>query len=130
MVDLKFSQTPLWEKVVGSIGCALIVLTIGYLFWTAITNSDTPPVIEFEVTQIEKLADGYLVNVMVRNQGQRAVTRLNVEARLEGSEETLEQSTTSIDYLAAKSRQEVGFYFTENLERHELVFQALNYQKP
>lgn len=123
-------KTPLWEKIAGFVGFILILFMLGYLGWSAFTNDDAPPQIEFEIVDAQATPDGHLVRVLVRNRGEQVATSLNVEARLNMAGELAEHSTALIDYLPIASQQEIGFFFKNNPAAGELTFRALNFQAP
>lgn len=124
------SETPLWEKIAGFIGFLLILIMLGYLGWSASSNGDAPPQIEFEIVDIQMLPNNHLVRVIVRNRGGQVAMSLNIEARLQVVDDDPEQSTALVDYLAIESQQEIGFYFKSNPAAGELTFRALNFQVP
>lgn len=125
-----FSETPFWERIAGFIGFILILFMLGYLGWSALSNDDAPPQIEFEIIDIQTVQNNHLVRVLVHNRGEQVAMSLNIEAHLHIADAEPEQSTTSIDYLPIQSQQEVGFYFTNNPAYGELIFRALNFQLP
>ena len=125
-----FSETPFWERIAGFIGFILILFMLGYLGWSALSNDDAPPQIEFEIIDVQTLPNTHLVRVLVHNHGEQVAMSLNIEAHLHIIDGEPEQSITLIDYLPIQSHQEVGFYFKNNPASGELSFRALNFQIP
>ena len=124
------SKTPLWEKLVGLMGFLLICLTVIYLVWSAFSNTNQPPNIQFSVVRIEALEQQYLVLVDVKNSGDKTVSDLLLEACLTDGDGSMQSSTSQVSYLAPSSSQRVGFYFTSDPAKGELSFTPIGYQEP
>lgn len=124
------SKTPLWEKLVGLLGFVLICLTVIYLVWSAFSNANQPPYIQFSVVKIEALEQKYLVLVDVKNRGDKTASDLLLEARLTSAEGSRQSATSQVSYLAPSSSQRVGFYFTSDPAEGELSFTPIGYQEP
>lgn len=125
-----FSNTPMWEKVVGLVGFTLIIATILFLLWSAYSKNNEPPDIDIEVTQITALSNGYLVTVTVRNSGDITAENLKIEGRLGQADDGEERVSATVDYLAPRASREVGFYFRQDPSAKELSFYPLSFQKP
>ena len=125
-----FEKTPLWEKLVGFCGFVLICFTVVYLVWAALTNTDQPPSIDFNVVRTEVVQNQHMVLVEVKNNGDRTVSELQLEARLTDPSGKLQRSVSQVNYLATQSTQRVGFYFTSDPTKGELTFITMGYQEP
>lgn len=125
-----FSNTPLWEKLVGLAGLVLVCFTIGFLLWSAISAQDDPPNVSFEIHEIHAIDGRYLVLLDVHNSGDLTAADLQVEVSLSDGQGNTESATGSIDYLAAGSTRRMGFYFGTDPGLGELQFRALGYHKP
>lgn len=124
------SNTPLWEKMVGLMGFVLICFTVAYLVWSAFSNANQPPTIQFSVVKIETLEQQYLVLVDVKNTGDKTASDLLLEARLTSADGSMQSATSQVSYLAPSSSQRVGFYFTSDPAKGELNFTPMGYQEP
>lgn len=124
------SSTPAWERVVGFIGLVLILVTIGFLLWSAINKTDNPAAIDVEIRDTTSVPTGYLVRVTVRNSGDETTENLQLEAHLNFAARESEVSTVTVDYLAPGSSKELGFYFTQDPSSGDLVFRPLGFQVP
>lgn len=124
------SKTPLWEKLVGLMGFVLICLTVIYLVWSAFSNANHPPNVQFNVINIEAFEQQYLVLVDVKNTGDKTASDLLLEARLTSADGSMQSATSQVSYLAPSSSQRVGFYFTSDPAKGELTFTPIGYQEP
>lgn len=124
------SKTPLWEKLVGLMGFLLICFTVVYLVWSAFSNTNQSPNIQFSLVKIQSLEQQYLVLVDVKNIGDKTASDLYLEARLSSDIGRMLRSTTQVSYLAPSSTQRVGFYFKSDPAQGELTFSPLGYQEP
>ncbi|MEX0740594.1 MAG: hypothetical protein WD071_14745 [Pseudohongiella sp.] len=124
------SDTPLWEKLVGLVGMLLVVGTISFLLWTAVTSEEGAPEFDFEIHQISASGTRFLVLLDVRNTGDLTASDLGVEARLHTREGSTESAEARIGYLPAGSTRQVGVYFDADPAEGDLAFRALGYQKP
>lgn len=124
------SDTPLWEKIIGLMGFLLICFTIGYLLWSAFSNDNEPPKIHFSVVSTEALEQQYLVLVDVSNMGDKTASDLHLEGKLTNGNGLVQRSSVQVSYLASKSTQRVGFYFTTDPTLGELTFSPIGYLEP
>jgi uncharacterized protein (TIGR02588 family) len=123
-------KTPLWEKLVGLMGFLFICFTVIYLVWSAFSNTNQPPDIQFSVVSIESLEQQYLALVDVKNIGDKTAADLHLEARLSNANGRIQRSTAQVSYLAPDSTQRIGFYFTSDPAEGELTFNPMGYQEP
>ncbi|MCL5974780.1 MAG: hypothetical protein M1270_02960 [Gammaproteobacteria bacterium] len=118
------------RKVFWVLGFLLIVFTVVYLMWSAFSNANQPPNINFSVVGTESLDQQYLVLVDVKNLGDKTASDLHLEASLNDADGRTQRSTAQVSYLAPNSNQRVGFYFISNPADGELTFKPLGYQEP
>lgn len=125
-----FSNTPVWEKVVGLVGFTLIIATILFLLGSAFSLGSEPPDIDIKVTKRTTLSNGYLVTVIVQNRGDITAENLEIEGRLDLADGGEERVSATVDYLAPRASREIGFYFRQDPSTRELSFYPLSFQKP
>lgn len=123
-------RTSVIEWIVAAVGLILVLFSIGYLTFEAITSTDSPPNLTVKVTSIEHLSNGYLVEFKVRNEGERPAANVVIEGKLSGGEKEIETKTTTINYVASKSERDGGLFYTENPEQNKLEIKAIGYENP
>jgi uncharacterized protein (TIGR02588 family) len=121
---------PKWEWAVGIVGLVLVVGTIGFLLYRAVTVGSTPPDIAIRVASITQSGSGYLVEIVVNNSGDETAAMLEIEGELKDGTEVVETSTVVIDYAPTQSSRKAGLYFTEDPRAYELSLRAVGYQTP
>lgn len=124
------SQSTFWEWVVAACGLVLVLSTLGFLGWQALTQPATPPEVQVQAARIQALRQGYLVEIRVRNRGNSTAAALTIEGRLSAGSEDVETSSTSIDYLPARSERQGGLYFAHDPRQFTLQLGPKGYQKP
>lgn len=123
-------KPPVWEWIIAAIGLILVVGAIGTMFYRAMTEESTPPMLAFSVVSIEPVDSGFLVSFSVANSGSQTAAGLTVEGVLKSGEENAETSTATLTYAPANSIRHGGFFFSKNPNYHVLQIRALGYEKP
>ena len=90
----------------------------------------TAPIIEATVEQVSPTAAGYVVEVALRNRSLSTVAAVTVEGVLERGGQTVETSSTTIDYVPGESIRCAGLFFKEGASQLELDVRALGYAEP
>ena len=126
----KKPATPLWEKMVGALGLALLCSGFIYLTWVEITNEKSPIQIVFDVDNIAAVDNHFLVTVSVKNSGLQSAAVLQVEGILLKDGRQVETSNVQIDYLPSNSDRKIGLFFKQDPRSGTLEFRALGYQEP
>lgn len=118
------------EGLFAALGLLLVLGTVGYLVYRAVTTHVGPPEIRIEQRAITPLKNGFVVEVDVRNDGNRTAAALTVEGELDlpGSEK--ETSDVSLDYVPGHSHRRAGLFFEHDPERYPLKLRAKGYQEP
>ncbi len=116
-----------WAILVGSV--ALVVALVGYLLVSGLTNGG-PAVIRAQVAAEATAGpdDGWLVPLVVRNEGGRAALAIVVEgtATVAGEEET---SELTVDVLAAESEVDLVLGFSGQPEG-EVEVRVVGFETP
>jgi uncharacterized protein (TIGR02588 family) len=124
------SDTPLLEWLLAIIGLALVVFSVGFLVYQAVTGDEAPPDVTVEMNTITPTSHGYLVQFRAINQGETTAKGLIIEGQLTDAGQEIEKSETSLDYIPAGSEREGGLFFTENPDQFEMQLRALGYEQP
>lgn len=123
-------ETPLAEWLVAVVGFLLVAASIAFLLYQALAVEAPPPEMTMMVEETSETGQGFLVVVSVHNKGGKTVSGLTVEGELKSDDGVVETSTTTLDYVAAHSTRQVGFFFSENPNDYELTLRAGGYQSP
>lgn len=119
-------RTSLLEWIVAAIGLLVVIFSIGFVSYKAITSEDEPPDLLIKSTSTKKLPNGYLVEFKVINKGDRTAANVVIEGKLSNGE----TKTIAIDYVASKSEQEGGMFFTDDPQQNDLEIKAVGYENP
>jgi uncharacterized protein (TIGR02588 family) len=121
---------PLSEWVVAIVGALLVLASIGYMTYEAIFGLKSPPDVTVQVTGVQPVQSGYLVEVQAQNIGGSTAAAVVVEGVLKQGEETVETSQASIDYVPSQSQRGAGLFFSYNPADFDLSVRAMGYQEP
>ena len=124
------THTPLWEKLLGTLGLLLVLAGFIYLGWMAIHQNEAPPDVSFNITRISQVSDGFLVEVEVINQGSQSLAALYLEGRLTIGDGEPEINHAQVDYLPSRSKGHTGFFFSRDPRAGTLEFKPSGYQEP
>jgi uncharacterized protein (TIGR02588 family) len=123
-------RTSLIEWIVAAVGLILVLFSIGYLTYEAITARDSPPNLLVKVISIKHLSNGYLVEFKVKNEGENPAANVVIEGKLSSGEKDIETKTTTINYVASMSERDGGLFYTEDPEQNKLEIKAIGYENP
>ena len=123
-------DTPLLEWLMALVGLVLVVSSVGFLVYHAITGNHSPPDVTVEMDTITPTSHGYLVQFRAINQGDTTAKGLIIEGQLTEAGQEVEKSETSLDYIPARSEREGGLFFMENPDQFEMQLRALGYEQP
>ncbi len=121
---------PFWEWVVAGIGLLLLVATLGYLTYHAVSSPATEPRPVVEVLGVEQQQQHFLVRIRVQNQGRTTAQALRIVGELKRQGQVVETSDLEFPYLPAQSSREAGLLFRQDPRTLQLELQPRSYQKP
>jgi uncharacterized protein (TIGR02588 family) len=121
---------PLLEWIAGTLGFLIVAGVVGYLLVQAFTGDHSAPDLRIEVENTAQIKNGYRVEVRVTNLGSETAADVQIEGELTQNGESVEASQAGIDYIAGKSSNAIGLFFTENPAQYTLELRALGYQSP
>ena len=118
------------EAVAAAIGAVLAIGTLGVIIREGVTSGDRPPLVELRTERVRAFEGGFLVEVAIRNGGDRAAADLTIEGQLNRGDSTVETSEMLLDYLPGSSSRRGGLYFRNDPADYELVLRASGYRDP
>ena len=120
---------PAAEWVASAIGLILVVTTIGFLAYVALTQEQSPPDLRVEVVSTQAMRNGYLVLFEVTNQGHQTAAEVQIRGEHRASGEP-EEAESVIDYVPPGSRRRGGLTFATEPDPASLKVRALGYREP
>lgn len=124
------NRTSAWEWAVAGLGALLVFSSVAFMLHQALTEPDTPPMIEVTVDSIVPTRYGFLVQFQARNHGQRTASGLLVEGELKADTGTVETSQATLSYVPAEARRGGGLFFTNDPRQYVLEVRARGYARP
>lgn len=119
-----------WEWLIASISALLVAATIGYLIYDALGQGTTPPLIEIRADSIIAAEGSYIVELQLRNTGRTTAARLTIEGTLLHGDTAVQTSTTTLDYLPARSERRAALIFSHDPGRYRLHLRPTGYTHP
>jgi uncharacterized protein (TIGR02588 family) len=119
------------EWCVFGVGSVLVLATIGYLLFEAMTSDGTPPVLEVRLGTAERRGDEFAVPVMVINSGDRPAEMVQVEVRLATRDGVTERAELQIQLLPGGATRN-GYVNFQNDPRKaaEISGRAVGFETP
>lgn len=127
--DAAHSASPL-EWTCAAVGLFLFLAAIGYLVYIGIAAPSGPPVITFDEGPVTRSGDGYVVDVVVGNQGATTAAEVEIEGTLRRDGDVVETSGAVIDYLPRSSQRDIGLFFSNDPRQGRLDLRAKGYVEP
>lgn len=127
--DAAHSASPL-EWACAAVGLFLFLSALGYLVYVGIVTPAGPPVITFDEGPVARSGDGYVVDVVVGNQGATTAAQVEIEGTLRRDGEVVETSGAVIDYLPRNSQRDIGLFFSNDPRQGRLELRAKGYVEP
>ena len=121
---------PAWSWALAAFGLALVTGSAGFMLYQAFGGESSPPQLVIETGDVVVSGTGYLVPFRVTNRGGSVAAQLGVEGRLIEGQETVEESTVTIDYVPARSDRRGGLFFTKDPRQYALEIRATGYRDP
>lgn len=124
------AATSKWEWASAGLGLLLVLGTVGYIGYHAVTTEPVPPVITIEHTGTEPTSGGYVVKFRARNSGSSTASALAISGELIEGSTVIERSEVVLDYLPSHGEQQGGLIFQTDPAGLELRLEANGYVDP
>jgi uncharacterized protein (TIGR02588 family) len=118
------------EWIVAAASLVLVVGTIGFLLYQAVTTIPSSPDVSIHVESVTALRGGHLVRITIINHGGVTAEGVVVEGELTIEDGQKEVSHTEIDYVPAHAERRGGLFFSQDPRRGELRLRVLGYEEP
>jgi len=126
----KIKDAPLWIWSIGLLGLVLVMGSIMFMLYEALTGDTSPPDVTVQLESIEPIGNEFLVRFRAMNEGGSTAAGLTIEGTLMNGTESIETSNTTIEYLPSHSEREGGLFFTLDPRQYELQLRATGYEEP
>ena len=126
----KIQDAPLWIWGIALFGLVLVLGSIMFMLYEAVTGDTSPPAVAVRVESIEPAGSGFLVTFRAMNEGGSTAAGLTIEGTLRNGTESIETSDTTIEYLPSHSERRGGLFFTLDPRQYELKLRATGYEEP
>ena len=128
--DQKSKQTSTLEWIVAAVGLILVIGTIGFMIYEALTSKDAPPKFETSVERIDEINSGYRVIFKTVNEGEKTAADVRIEGELKDGTQSVEKSETTISYAPSKSEVRGGLFFKNNPQQLQMEVRVAGYSEP
>ena len=128
--DERIQDAPLWMWGIALLGLVLVLGSIVFMLYEAVTGDTSPPDVVVRVESIEDAGSGFLVMFRTINEGGSTAAGLTIEGTLMNGTENVETSNTTIEYLPSHSERKGGLFFTLDPRQYELELRATGYEEP
>jgi uncharacterized protein (TIGR02588 family) len=118
------------EWVVFGVGLVLVLGTVGFLAWDALTGSDSPPDLSVALGSPERRDAGWAVPVTVRNRGQETAEGAHVEVVLELPGGKREEAGLDFAFVPRSSKREGWVQFLHPPASGRLTGRVTGYEQP
>ncbi|ACK70721.1 conserved hypothetical protein [Gloeothece citriformis PCC 7424] len=119
------------EWVTFSVACLIVMILVGLVLYTWITQEDKPPILSVSSPQsIREVQGQYYVPFTVKNTGGGTAESVQVTGELILDERIEESGEQQIDFLSGGETKEGAFIFSHNPQKGKLVLRVASYKLP
>lgn len=118
------------ETIAGTIGAALTLATLGVLIYDVATGEGRPPAIVVEPGETRVVEGRYLVEIDVRNTGDRTAAAVVVEGALLHGDEVVELREVELDYVSPRAEHGGALVFSRDPAQYQLELHAKSWTDP
>jgi uncharacterized protein (TIGR02588 family) len=122
--------TSKWEWVAGAVGLVLVLGTVGFIAYNALTTEPSVPAVTVEHVGTERTPGGYVVEFRARNSGGATAASLAISGTLYDGSTEIETNQVTLDYLPPRGERQGGLIFQTDPAVHELRLEAEGYVDP
>lgn len=120
----------IWEWVIGILSTVLILFTIGFLVYKAVTAPRVPPVITAEVREVVSFEGTYVVELWVTNHTVSTAKDVGIDVELVRDGEAVATRSIGMDFLPGESTRRAGAYFPVDPRQYEVRITPIGYDRP
>jgi uncharacterized protein (TIGR02588 family) len=117
----------LLEWIVFGVSLALIAGMAGVVGYEQMTRENSPPQLSVVVGEVVPGPDGFSVELVVENSGDRTAESVQVEASLEGSSDRVQ---VILQYVPYRSKRRAWVMLSTDPRRGRLVTRVLGFEEP
>jgi uncharacterized protein (TIGR02588 family) len=128
--DHRVTATSRLEWLSGGLGLLLVLTTLGYIGYNAMTSEETVPAVTIDHLSTEPTPGGFVVTFRARNSGPSTAASLLIRGDLRNGSRTVETSEVTLDYLPPRGERRGGLIFHNDPGRYELRLQPKGYLEP
>ncbi len=118
------------EWAVFGVGLILVLVVLGYLFYSGLSMGNEPPNIEVRLGTPQQKQFNYVVPVTVVNHGDETAASLRVEVVMRSNGEEQARGELDIPFLPRHATREGWVTFEQDPRASQLKARVLGYQKP
>lgn len=126
----RIQDAPLWMWGIALLGLVLVLGSIVFMLYEAITGDTSPPDVAVRLESVEDAGSGFLVMFRAINDGGSTAAGVTIEGTLMNGTEEVETSNTTIEYLPSHSERKGGLFFTLDPRQYELELRATGFEEP
>jgi len=119
-----------FEAAAAIFGAIAALATLGIIVWDGIRGDGGPPELTVEAVAVHEQGQGYVLEILVSNDGDNAAAAVTVRGELSRDGEVAEESEASFDYVASKSQRRGGLIFAEDPRDYQVTVRTVGYTDP
>jgi uncharacterized protein (TIGR02588 family) len=120
-----------WELVAAAIGAAIVVATLGFMVYEAMTAPpNAVPQIVVRVDSIVPYPSGYVVEIRAINAGDATAAAVQVHGELRSDTGVVDQSESTVDFVPARSWRPGGLVFKNDPRRYQVEVRPVGFDRP
>jgi len=119
-----------WEWVSAALGLVLVLGTVGFIGYQALTLEPLVPDVTLDHIGTERTSGGHVVKFRARNAGPSTASALGISGELLDGGQVIETSDVVLDYLPPNAQRQGGLIFQNDPANYELRLEAKGYIDP
>ncbi|KQW66942.1 hypothetical protein ASE17_20060 [Phenylobacterium sp. Root77] len=123
------AQTPLLEWIAAGVGAALILAVLSVIVLDIARAHDAPPDLVVRSKGSERVANGYLLHIEIKNRGDQPAAQVDVEGRL-GHGAAAQTASVTFDDVPGGSVRSGGLLFKSDPRGGAVELSAKGFTDP
>jgi uncharacterized protein (TIGR02588 family) len=115
------------EWIVFGVSLALIAAMVGLLGYEQMTRRHSPPLLSVAIGEVVQGPNGFAVELVVANAGDRTAESVQVEASIEG---TPDRAEVVVQYVPYRSTRRAWVILPSDPRRGRLIIRVLGFEEP